>query len=70
MCLAIPVKVIKVKNNTAEVDMGGVKRDADIRMVKDIKIGDYILMHAGFAIEKLKPEDAQETLALLREMAD
>ncbi len=70
MCLAIPVKVIKIKNNLAEVDMNGVRRDADIRMVKNIKVGDYILMHAGFAIEKIEPGDAKETLALIKEMSD
>lgn len=70
MCLAIPAKVIRIKNNLAEVDMNGVRRDADIRMVKGVKTGDYILMHAGFAIEKLSPGDARETLELLKEMAD
>ena len=63
-------KVTRIKNNMAEVDMGGIKKDADIRMINDIKVGDYVLVHAGFAIEKIDPEHARETLELLREMKD
>jgi hydrogenase expression/formation protein HypC len=65
MCLAIPVKVIKIKDNSAEVDMAGTKRTVDVRFLEDLKIGDYILVHAGFAIEKIDEEQAKETLELL-----
>lgn len=68
MCLAIPVKVVKVKGNLAEVDMSGVKRQADIRFLEQIKPGDYILLHAGFAIEKIDEKEARETLKLLKDI--
>lgn len=70
MCLAIPGKVIEINNNHehATVDYGdGTKRKANITLVK-VKIGDYILVHAGFAIEVLNEKEAQETLDLFREM--
>ena len=68
MCLAIPVKVVKVKGTLAEVDMSGVKRQADIRFLENIKPGDYILLHAGFAIEKIDEKEARETLKLLKDI--
>ena len=70
MCLAIPGKVVEIDKNKehATVDYGdGTKRKANISLV-EIKIGDYILVHAGFAIEVLKEKEAQETLSLFREM--
>ena len=69
MCLAIPAKILKIENNLAQVDMGGVKRQADIRMIDNIKVGEYVLIHAGFAIERIGEKEAEETLKLLREMA-
>lgn len=69
MCLAIPAKVLKIENNLAQVDMAGVKRQADIRMISNLKVGEYVLIHAGFAIEKIGEKEAEETLQLLREMA-
>ena len=69
MCLAIPGKVIKILNNeNALIDYGdGTKRKVNISLV-DINIGDYALVHAGFAIEKLNKKEAKETLAIFREM--
>ena len=70
MCLAIPGKVIEIDKNKehATVDYGdGTKRKANITLV-NVKIGDYILVHAGFAIEVLNEKEAQETLDLFREM--
>jgi hydrogenase expression/formation protein HypC len=68
MCLAIPVKVIKIKGNLAEVDMAGVKRDADVRFLENVKPGDYVLLHAGFAIEKIDEQQAKETLKILKDV--
>ena len=68
MCLAIPAKVIEIEGKLAEVEIEGVKRQADLHLVDDIKIGDYILLHAGFAIEKVSSDDAEETLRLLRQL--
>ena len=70
MCLAIPGKVIEIDKNKehATVDYGdGTKRKANITLVK-VKVGDYILVHAGFAIEVLNEKEAHETLDLFREM--
>lgn len=70
MCLAIPGKVIEIDENKehATIDYGdGTKRKANISLV-DVKIGDYILVHAGFAIEVLNEKDAQETLNLFKEL--
>ena len=70
MCLAIPGKIIEIDKNKehATVDYGnGTKRKANITLV-NAKIGDYILVHAGFAIEVLNEKEAQETLDLFREM--
>ena len=70
MCLAIPGKIVEIgkKKQSATVDYGsGTKRKANISLV-EVKIGDYILVHAGFAIQVLDEKEAQETLALFREM--
>ena len=70
MCLAIPGKVIEIDKNKehAKIDYGdGTKRKANISLV-DVKVGDYILVHAGFAIEVLNEKEAQETLELFREI--
>ena len=69
MCLAIPARVLKIESNLAIVDMAGVKREADIRMVSNVRVGEYVLIHAGFAIEKIGEKEAEETLQLFREMA-
>jgi hydrogenase expression/formation protein HypC len=70
VCLAIPGKIVEIdkKKQSATVDYGsGTKRKANVSLV-DIKIGDYVLVHAGFAIQILDEKEAQETLALFREM--
>ena len=70
MCLAVPGKVISIdkENNNAVIEYGETtKRSANISLVA-VKIGDYVLVHAGFAIQKLDPKEAQETLDLFRNM--
>ena len=68
MCLAIPAKVISQKGENAQVDFGdGITRDVDTSLV-DVKPGEYVIVHAGFAIEVLSKEDAEETLQLWREI--
>lgn len=64
MCLAIPAKILSIKNKTAKVDIAGVTRLADIRLLKKARAGDYVLIHAGFAIEKINTKDAKETLKI------
>jgi hydrogenase expression/formation protein HypC len=70
MCLAIPAKVIRIQGNCAKVDFGGgTLREIDITLV-DVKIGDYVLVHAGYAIQVLNKEEAKETLRLWREILE
>lgn len=70
MCLAVPGKVIEVRNDRAIVDFGGIKREVVISLLDNVKIGEYVIVHAGFAIERLDKEEAEETLRLLREIAE
>ncbi|MRR19181.1 HypC/HybG/HupF family hydrogenase formation chaperone [bacterium] len=70
MCLSLPAQVISIDGDMAEVSVGGAIFRAGLQMVSDVTVGDYVLLHAGFAIEKLKEEDALETLRMLREMDD
>jgi len=68
MCLAIPMKIKEVKQDFARVESGGLSRLVNIEMLPDIKAGDYVLVHAGFAIEKVDPKRAKETLKMLDEI--
>jgi hydrogenase expression/formation protein HypC len=70
MCLSVPGKVVEIQNNMAKVEVGGVLRDASIDICPDATPGDYVLIHAGFAIQKLDEKEALETLDLLRRMAE
>jgi hydrogenase expression/formation protein HypC len=70
MCLSIPAKVVYIKGNVADVSVGGTIFKAGLQMVENIKIGDYILLHTGFAIQKISEVEALETLRLLNEIND
>jgi hydrogenase expression/formation protein HypC len=68
MCLAIPAKVISVDGLTARVTIDDVEYNASLLLLNDVNPGDFIMLHAGFAIEKVDPEEAAQTLQLLLEM--
>ena len=68
MCLAVPGKILSLKNNNAEVDFSGVRRAVSLDLVPDAKKNDYVLVHAGFAIQVLDPKEAEETLKLFKEI--
>ena len=68
MCLGVPMRVMQIEGETARCEIDGVSREASLMMVDDVEVGDFVLIHAGFAIEKLDEEDAQETLRLFREL--
>ncbi len=75
MCLAIPgkiVEIVDVENHIAKVDVGGVKRNVNIGMLDedDARIGDYVLIHVGFAMSKVDEREAEETLRLLKEIGE
>lgn len=69
MCLALPVKVVEVgAGETAMVDLGGVKKEISLALLDDVKVGDYVILHVGYALSKLDPEEAAKTLALFAEI--
>jgi hydrogenase expression/formation protein HypC len=68
VCLAIPMKIIEIKGNDAIVAAGGLRKKADMSLVTGAKTGDYVLVHAGFAIEKVKTSEAKKTLNALRDI--
>ena len=68
MCLALPAKVIALHDEEqATVDLGGVRRKIHVMLVEDLQVGDYVLLHVGFAIAKLSEPEAERTLALIDE---
>jgi hydrogenase expression/formation protein HypC len=73
MCLAIPGKIIEVvdaENNIAKVDVGGVRRNINTGMLDGTKVGDYVLIHVGFAMSKIDEHEAEETLRILKEIGE
>ena len=70
MCLAVPVRVIQIDGLKALVELGGLARQASIMLVPDTQVGDYVLLHAGFAIQKLDEKEAEETMRLFAEIAE
>ena len=64
MCLGVPMKVVALEGTTATVEVGGIRKEASVEFLDDVKEGDYVIVHAGFAIQKVTPEDASETLEL------
>lgn len=70
MCLAIPAKIVSIEGSLATVDMVGNTTTADLTLLPGVAIGDYVLVHAGLAIQRYDEQEAQETLKLLREMAE
>ena len=67
MCLAIPSKIVKIENQMATIDVDGVRRVVSLLLLEDAGVGEYVIVHAGFAIQKLDEEGALETLRLLKE---
>jgi hydrogenase expression/formation protein HypC len=70
MCLAIPALIKSIDGQQAVVDIEGVTRDASLQLTPEAKVGDYVLLHTGYAISIIDPEEAEETLKLLREMSE
>jgi hydrogenase expression/formation protein HypC len=69
MCLAIPAKIVKMNDGMGTIDMGGTRREVSLLLLEDAKIGDYVIVHAGFAIHKIDEIEAMESLKVLRELA-
>ena len=69
MCLAIPSKIVKIENGVGTIDVDGVQRTASLLLVEDAAVGDYVIVHAGFALHKIDEVDAMESLRILKEAA-
>lgn len=70
MCLAIPVRVISIAGDEAEAELGGVKRTVSVVLTPEVKVGDYVLLHTGYAIGVVDEAEAEETLKLLEEIVN
>lgn len=70
MCLAIPAKITKIKDNTAVIESLGVKKEVEISLIPDAKKGDYVIVHAGFAIQIVEKEEALATQGYWKEWLD
>ena len=68
LCLAVPAKVIDIQDKLARVEISGVQRDASLMLLPEAKIGDFVLVHAGFAMQIVDEKEAEETTALLKEL--
>ena len=70
MCLALPAQVVEIRgNDLGVVDLGGVRKEVSLALIDDVAVGDYVIIHVGYALTKLDPEEAAKTLALFEEMA-
>ena len=70
MCLAIPALIKSIEDKEAEAEIGGITRRISLWLTPEAKVGDYVLVHTGYAINILDQEEAEETLTLLREIAE
>jgi hydrogenase expression/formation protein HypC len=70
MCLSIPAKVLSIEGDMAKVAVGETICNASLQIVENIQVGDYILLHTGFALQKLSKEEAEETFRLFEELED
>jgi hydrogenase expression/formation protein HypC len=69
MCLAIPVRVVELGDeSTAIVDLGGIRKTISLALVDGVQVGDYVILHVGYALSRLDPEEAARTLALFAEL--
>ncbi|MFO7655492.1 MAG: HypC/HybG/HupF family hydrogenase formation chaperone [Bacteroidales bacterium] len=68
MCLGIPGKILEINGNIAKASVGGAIVNAGLHLVDDVRVGDYVLIHTGFALQKISEEEALETLKLLEEL--
>ena len=70
MCLAVPVKITSIEGDQADVDIGGVIRRVSIALTPEAEVGNYVLLHTGYAINVLNEQEAQETLSLLERLVE
>ncbi|MDD5330909.1 MAG: HypC/HybG/HupF family hydrogenase formation chaperone [Sulfuricella sp.] len=69
MCLAIPARVVELlENDAALIDVGGVQKEISVALVEGVAVGDYVIVHVGYALNRLDPEEAEKTLALFAQI--
>ena len=68
MCLAIPAKIVRIENGMGTIEMDGTRREVSLLLQEDARVGDYVIVHAGFAIHRVDEEEALESLKFLRQM--
>ena len=71
MCLAIPVEVVEIlDSDMAIADIGGVRKEINVALIEDLAVGDYVILHVGYALNKIDPEEARKTLELFAELGE
>ena len=70
MCLALPCRIVAIDGENATIDVSGMKKDISLALMDDATVGDYVIVHVGYALTRLDPVEAEKTLALFAELAD
>ena len=70
MCVAIPVEIVEIKGSRGLIEFGGLKKEIELALTPHVRVGDYVLLHAGFAIQKMDEDEAKETLKILEEISE
>jgi hydrogenase expression/formation protein HypC len=70
MCLGVPAKILSLRGDAAIIELGGVQREISVVLLEEVLAGDWVIVHAGFAIERLSEEEAERTLVMFREIRD
>ena len=71
MCLALPARIVELRGNEfGVVDLGGVRKEISLAMVDDVQVGDYVIVHVGYALSRLDTEEAEATLRLFAELGE
>jgi hydrogenase expression/formation protein HypC len=70
MCLAVPMRVVEIEGRYASVEHGGLVRRVRIDFLPNARVGEYVLVHAGIAIERISPEEAEKTLSMIKALVD
>jgi len=68
MCLAVPARIVELDGDSAIVDLEGVRKETSVMLLDDVAVGDYVLIHVGYALERIDPLEAEKTLELFAEL--
>jgi len=68
MCLAVPAQVVALQGDVAWVDLDGIRKEVSTQLLDAVDVGDYVLIHVGFALERIDPVEAEETIAMLNSL--